>query len=224
MPDPVPVRDAATIIAWRRDDRAVSVLMGQRGAGAAFMPAKTVFPGGAVEPGDKCVPLAGLPTAACMDLLSTSEGPSPQTLVTAAIRELAEETGLLLGRSAPWPDPPLGWEAFAAAGLRPDASALRFVFRAITPPGRPRRFDARFFLVPETALAGSLAGDGELSALRWIPLETVAHADLPFITQVVLAELPSMIAGDGPPGAVPVFDGAAEEILYHRLGGRSPLA
>ena len=75
-------------------------------------------------------------------------------LAAAAIRELWEETGLPLGQPGP-ADLPGDWAGFAARGLRPDASALRFIFRAITPPGRTRRFDARFFL----ADAGALAGD-----------------------------------------------------------------
>ena len=69
----------------------------------------------------------------------------------------------------------------------PDASALQFVFRAITPPGRPRRFDARFFLIDAEALHGDIddfsnASD-ELSHLQWIALEDVRKFDLPFITE-----------------------------------------
>ena len=51
MTDPMPIRDAATVIVLDRNaSGGPSVLMGQRGAQAAFMPSKYVFPGGAVDP------------------------------------------------------------------------------------------------------------------------------------------------------------------------------
>ena len=53
-----PIRDAATVILVRRGPQGPSVLMGQRGAGAAFMPNKYVFPGGAIDAADADVPLA----------------------------------------------------------------------------------------------------------------------------------------------------------------------
>ena len=49
----------------------------------------------------------------------------------------ALQTGLALGSSGSAEQPP-GWEGFAARGLVPDARGLRFIFRAITPPGRTR--------------------------------------------------------------------------------------
>ena len=112
--------------------------MGQRGAGAVFMPSKYVFPGGAVDAGDAEVPLAA-PLSDHSAALLAGSVPSAHALAVAAIRELFEETGLTLGRSGAWPLPPEGWHGFAARGLVPDASGLRLIFRAITPPGRPRR-------------------------------------------------------------------------------------
>ena len=64
-----------------------------------------------------------------------------ETCRLGASRELFEETGQILGTSGQWKgEIPQDWKGFAAAGYRPDASGLKFVFRAITPPGRPRRF------------------------------------------------------------------------------------
>ncbi len=203
------IRDAATIILIRDPGGTPSVLMGQRGAGAAFLPSKFVFPGGAVDRADASVPLAGDLSRICADKLAqrpvTPHAPSPQTLATAAIRELWEETGLRLARPAP--QAPSLWGNFHATSGQPDPSALRFVFRALTPPGAPRRFDARFFLANADAVLGDLddfsdAGD-ELSHLHWAPLAKVRALDLPFITEVVLAQVQSMLPNLDAPKDVP---------------------
>ncbi|MCX7646123.1 MAG: NUDIX hydrolase [Rhodobacteraceae bacterium] len=216
-----PVRDAATLILLRGGRRAPAVLMGQRGAGAAFMPMKFVFPGGAVDPGDAAVPLAGALDPACRArLMAESCGPSPEALAAAAVRELWEETGLVLGARGTWRGPvPPGWAGFAATGHLPLASALGFVFRAITPPGRPRRFDARFFLADAAAVAGDpddfSRAAGELQHLRWVPLDEARGIDLPFITSVVLAEIAARLGGAQAPG-VPFFrnDAAGSQFCW----------
>ncbi|MGR3466910.1 MAG: DNA mismatch repair protein MutT, partial [Shimia sp.] len=100
---------------------------------------------------------------------------------------------------------------------------LRFYFRALTPPGRPRRFDARFFLVDAAALATDpddfSGASGELSHLQWIPLDAARSFEMPFITEVVLAEVAR--TGLGTPEAVPFFRNGDEESLLLRLGGRA---
>lgn len=206
-PADIPVRDASTIILVRNPETSPAVLMGQRGKTAVFMPDKFVFPGGAVDASDADVPLVGAPEGACRSRLEArSESVGPDALAAAAIRELWEETGLRLGRSAPWAPPP-GWQDFAATGLAPDASALRFFFRAITPPGRPRRFDARFFLADAAALAGDpddfSAAEDELCHLHWVPLGDVRALNLPFITRIVLGELQAHLPSTDAPRAVP---------------------
>ncbi len=210
------IRDAASVIVLRRDGaRPARVLMGRRGRAAAFMPSKFVFPGGALDRADGAVPLADLPDSACLERLRVQADPAlAEPLLKAAIRELWEETGLRLGR----PDPcardlarqaPAPWRGFLDRGLLPGAAGLRFVFRAVTPPGRPRRFDARFFLVDAARLEGDLdgfseAGD-ELSDLQWIPLDRTRDFDLPFITRVILAEIAAALADPGHDGRVPFF-------------------
>jgi 8-oxo-dGTP pyrophosphatase MutT (NUDIX family) len=216
--DPEPIRDAATVIVLRGGPGAAQVLMGQRGAGAAFMPSKYVFPGGAVDPSDALVPLAAGLNPVCAGRLAT--GTAPHALAAAAIRELWEETGLALGRpgKAALPE---GWEGFAARGLVPDAGAMRFVFRAITPPGRTRRFDARFFLVDASGIAGDPddfgAASDELGHLHWLPLAGTRHLDLPFITEVVLAEVAALSGHMGPPPPVPFFDNSGPAPVFRRI-------
>lgn len=225
------IRDAATVIVLRDRATRPKVLMGTRGAGAAFMPNKVVFPGGAVDPGDAEIPLAQPIAEPCHTRLADHlEGPRPETLVpaltAAAIRELWEETGQILGTPGDWPGyVPPDWRSFAASGHRPSGAGLRFVFRAITPPGRPRRFDARFFLVEAAALASDpddfSAASDELSHLQWVPLDEIRDHDLPFITEVVLAEIAAAIGHPGPPDSVPFFRNDDEESLFLRLHGKA---
>lgn len=218
------IRDAATLVLVRDAATRPRVLMGQRGESAAFMPMKFVFPGGAVDAGDAGVPLAGGLPAACAARLAEDADPrSVPGLYAAAIRELWEETGLVLGTPAPWPGPPPeGWESFAASGHVPSARGLAFVFRAITPPGRPRRFDARFFLADAAALASDpddfSHATGELSHLQWVPLELVRSFDLPFITQVVLAEIATRLPDLSAPHAVPFICNRSEKSEFRWLG------
>ena len=106
----------------------------------------------------------------------------------------------------------------------PDASALQFVFRALTPPGRPRRFDARFFLVDAEDIASDPdnfdAACDELSHLQWVPLSRARSFDMPFITEVVLAEVAARARDTNPPASVPFFKNNDEESPFLRLHGR----
>ena len=225
--DKTSIRDAATIIVLR--DRASNprILMGQRGAKAVFMPNKFVFPGGAVDAGDRAIPLAKPVAAPCAARLADQSTLPANALAAAAIRELWEETGQILGTAADWPDAPQGWRGFARTGHRPSPDGLQFVFRAITPKGLPRRFDARFFLVDADALASDpddfTNAEDELRGLQWIPLAQARDFDLPFITQVVLAEVSARVHDTAPPATVPFFRNDDEATLVAQLGGDSPL-
>ncbi|MEL7212765.1 MAG: NUDIX hydrolase [Pseudomonadota bacterium] len=215
------VRDAATVIVLRDAATRPAVLMGQRGATAAFMPNKFVFPGGAVDGGDGDIPFAHALNPVCAERLTDQSMTPVPALAAAAIRELWEETGLIFGTPGAWPDAPPDWQSFAAQGMRPDASALKFVFRAITPPGRPRRFDARFFLADASALQGDpdnfTHACDELSHLQWVPLDQARSFDLPFITEVVLAEITGLLPSLDAPASVPFFKNDDEESLFLRL-------
>ena len=210
----VPVRDAATVILVRDAGTDPKILMGQRGAGAAFMPSKFVFPGGAVDEADAEVALGAPLSEPCATRLRSDSRVSPSALAAAAIRELWEETGLRLAR----PGPPAPWPGFGGA---PDPSALRFIFRAVTPPGRPRRFDARFFVADAAAIAGDpddfSAAEDELSHLGWRPLDEIRALDLPFITEVVLGELAAALPRLEPPETVPFFRNDDEALAVSRF-------
>lgn len=225
-PPEAPIRDAATVVVLDRTvpDRP-AVLMGQRGAAAAFMPSKYVFPGGAVDAADADIGFAQpLPEHLRHSLEAEPRQGSQvtaQALAAAALRELAEETGLLTGHPGP---APAGWDHYAGASLAPDPTQLVYLFRAITPPGRPRRFDARFLLLDAVHLHGDrsdfTAACDELSHLHWVPLAEARALDLPFITEVVLAEIEALARPDGPlrpPASVPFFDNRTAQPRFCRI-------
>lgn len=223
--DKTAIRNAATVIVLRDRGTSPAILMGQRGAKAAFMPNKFVFPGGAVDPTDADVPLIADVAEPCFTRLA-EDAPTPiqRALGAAAVRELWEETGLILGQHGEWPRAPHpDWVGFAQMGFLPTAAPLQYVFRALTPPGRPRRFDARFFLVDADQIQGDLDdfshASEELSHLQWIPLSDARSFDLPFITEVVLAEVESRLDSLEPPNSVPFFKNNDEESLFLRLHG-----
>ena len=176
-------KDAATLILVRGGRE---VMMGQRAKGQVFMPDKWVFPGGRVDPGDARAAAAREltpETEALLRLGGTVRRP-PRAFALAASRETLEETGLRVG---------------GAAG--PDLSKFRLVCRAITPPYRPRRFDARFFLADAEAVLESdipAAGGDELLHTRWFPLDEAEGLDLPSITRFVLKEVRARLAGQAP--------------------------
>lgn len=198
-----PIRPAATVILWRQGASGPMILMGQRGAGAVFMPSKFVFPGGGVDPEDHAAPQPGFLTGDCtrkLTLMLPDIAPPPAVLAAAALRELTEETGLRLSHA--------------------ERPSLRFVFRAITPPGSRRRFDARFFLADAAGLVGDgedfTDASGELQHLRWLGLPEARALDLPFITEVVLAEVTALLAGGDQPG-VPFFDNSGSTPQFRRI-------
>jgi 8-oxo-dGTP pyrophosphatase MutT (NUDIX family) len=203
-PAPRP-RDAATLILIDRSDAVPKVLLGKRHRGHAFMPSKFVFPGGRVEPHDRHVPVAGRLDphieAKLMRHVSRPSRDKARALAVAAIREVFEETGLLVGRkveeaSRVAADGPV--DPFAAAGVRPDLSQLHLIARAITPPGRPRRFDARFFAADAQLIVHRIEGvvgpDAELVEMTWLPVEEARQLDIPPVTKRVLSELDARVA------------------------------
>ncbi len=199
-------RDAATLIVIDRSGAHPKVLMGRRHAGHTFMPGKFVFPGGGIEPGDRRMNVAGaLPQKVEDKLVARVSGGSAsraRALALAAIRETFEETGLVIGAAdmGKPESPPQGkWAEFAEHEVFPNLESLHFIARAITPPKRPKRFDARFFAVDAQEIAvrvkGIIGPESELVELVWQRLDETHKLDLPSITGVVLNELKTRIDG-----------------------------
>ena len=187
--------------------------MGQRRKNAVFMPGKFVFPGGAVDHADGISELIGKPNPICLSRLSVRSTAGALSLLMCAIREVWEETGLRLCEPQPrTPDPTAidrPWRDFCNSGAVPSATGMVFIFRAVTPPGNSRRFDARFFYrdvdePPEiTGLDDLSAGSGELCNLRWVTISEAERLDIPFITRLVFKSLVESIKQEAPPASVP---------------------
>ncbi len=149
-------RDAASLIVWRAGPDGPEVLMGRRHPRHRFMPDVMVFPGGRVDADDHRQPATrelGPLTQRMLQRRATAA--RARAIGIAAARELFEETGLVLGEAR-------------GAGIAADLGALHYICRAVTPGGRPIRFNARFLAAPAEAVSGEIAGSGELGRARLV--------------------------------------------------------
>lgn len=190
-------RDAATLILVDRLAAQPKILFGRRRPDMKFMPGKYVFPGGRVDKSDRVAKSADeLAEHDRSKLLYDMKGGASlskaRALALAAVRETYEEAGIIIGAPHEGQKAPLdaSWRHFFEQGFMPSLSPLTFFARAITPPGRPRRFDTRFFCADASAIA--FRGDpleDELSDLVWLSIEEARSLDLPPITRVILEDL-----------------------------------
>jgi 8-oxo-dGTP pyrophosphatase MutT (NUDIX family) len=190
MSEPVPVRDAATVVLLRDSIDADGVACPEawlltRVARMVFAPSTTVFPGGRVDDEDAALPWSGRPAHLFADEFGC-DIELAHALVGAAVREVFEETGVLLSTPAAslahaQPDVEAGRLAFgdllAEHGLAIDADSVRPWARWVTPEGeQPRRYDTRFFVaaLPDGVEAADLTT--ESSVASWVRV-TQAVAD-----------------------------------------------
>jgi 8-oxo-dGTP pyrophosphatase MutT (NUDIX family) len=210
-------RDAATLIIVRRDRPKPRLLMGRRHGGHDFMPDKWVFPGGRIDRSDFHAPSAtDLRSEVAARLEKTGPGRRVRALALTAIRETFEEVGLLLARPAP-PRPATGpWREFLEIGAAADLGALDFIARAITPPYRPKRFDARFFMADAEALLSldRRPDCGELDEIAWVDMDEALALDLPNVTRFVLQELALRLEDPNRPAPFIRFLRGARQLSY----------
>ncbi|WP_020175810.1 NUDIX hydrolase [Methyloferula stellata] len=215
--DPEPRLAASLILIDHSFKAEPKLLLGRRHANHVFLPGKFVFPGGRSEPEDaKMTALGTLAPQAARRLSQPATGnaiAAPEALALTAIRELFEETGMLLGDrselavSAP---PDTTWAQFAAAQVIPDLNKLHYVARALTPPGYPRRFDTHFFAADAKDISATkedAVNDGsELVELRWVTVAELARLDILPVTYFIALELAHRLAaGLGHDLPVPYF-------------------
>lgn len=183
---------AGTLILTRQSKRGQEILMGKRSTRHVFMPEQYVFPGGRVDRADSYAPLAGMikgEDLACMCRVMPER--RARAAAAAAIRETAEEAGYLVGCEGKVTSRHPNWAAFRKSSIQPDATPLRLIARAITPPRRVRRFDAWFFQADaDEAVAGIIRCEtDELTDVRWVTRAEAEALPLPHVTRFVLGEL-----------------------------------
>lgn len=206
-------RDAATLILLDHAGDQTRVLMGRRHRRHAFMPGKFVFPGGRTDPADSRIPVAtGLHPQIELKIASGRVSTArARAIAMSALRETYEEAGLLIGQPGPFETAKPDWQGFADNNVMPALGGLRFVARAITPPGRVRRFDTRFLAAFRDEVAVELADGGptdELEQIMWLPLDKAIEADIPAITRTILIELSQRLGDDpqlSPDAPVPFY-------------------
>lgn len=184
MENPVPALPSATIVMLRECDGPPELLMVKRRAGDAFGDSYA-FPGGVVDHDES-------------DAHGLIDGRTPQEADTildlpgdgldyysAAIREVFEETGILLARDAAsaWAEVTpqmqelrievdkarLPWSEFLESqSLRIACDALHYFAYWQTPLDQPKRWSTRFFFAV-TPPAQTATHDGsEVTDIRWI--------------------------------------------------------
>ena len=183
-----PIRDAACLLVIDTTGTEPTLLMGRRHADQVFLPDKWVFPGGRVEDDDRALADGFTGAFAPTDLVHEIK-----PFALAAVRELCEETGFIIGRKDPFTNASVTWGTFAATGHTPAPAHLLPLARAITPPGRVRRYDTWFFMANANAISGNLATtDGELLDLGWFTFSKASDLDLPHITRLILGDVATL--------------------------------
>ena len=187
MNDPVPARPSATVVVLRGGEGAPELLMVKRRAGDAFGESYA-FPGGVVDhdESDAHGRVAGRTAGEAGHILAVAS--DALDYYSAAIRELFEETGILLARdedgrwASETPDirklrpevdkGRLPWSVFLESqGLRLACDALHYFAHWETPVVQPKRWSTRFFLA-ELPPGQNASCDGtEVTDIRWLTAE-----------------------------------------------------
>lgn len=194
-----PPRPAATIVVVRNGPAGLEVLLSRRAERGDHNSGAWVFPGGIVDPGDRaahgcCV---GLDDATASARLGVASG--GLDYYVAAVRECFEESGLLFASDAAgrlvtlddaagealgeWRGPlhrnerPLG-DFCRETGLLLAVDRLVYLSHWLTPLGRAKRFDTRFF-VAEAPPAQTGGHDGtEMLEQQWLrPADALAQRE-----------------------------------------------
>lgn len=210
---PPRVRDASTVVLLRDADALETYLM-RRAATMAFAAGMYVFPGGRIDDTDGHIDVswAGAPIE---HRRMTASEQQARGLIVGAVREVFEETGVLLavddfGRTpvedAAWEDDraavaessPVLAEVLARRGLRIDPGLLPLWTHWVTPEVESKRYDVRFFVaaVPPGQHARDVSGEAD--QVVWTPpsaaLGDYARGLLPMLppTVATLADLAAL--------------------------------
>lgn len=230
--DAAPTRPAATAVLMRDTEAGPELLLLKRLRSAGFVPGAYVFPGGRVDEADSDSGLVAL-------LGPTPRGPAAAYWL-AAVREVFEETGVLLARGedgaapadaradadvARWREALLTDEATLLdvlhdLRLRPDISRMVYCSHWITPVAEPKRYDTRFFLaeLPDGRLVSP--DEREMADALWITpadaLRQFQRGELPMVFPTVKT-IQLLSAYDGVDAMLAAFRGVDVSPILPRL-------
>lgn len=192
-----PPRAAATIVVVRDSAAGIEVLLSRRAERGDHNSGAWVFPGGIVDAADRdahacCI---GLDDAAASRKLGVAQ--DGLDYYVAAVRECFEEAGLLFAvdhagtlvdlagaageRWAQWRGPLHRGERSMVefcreAGLQLAVDKLVYLSHWLTPPGRAKRFDTRFFVAAAPASQEGAHDGTEMLEQLWLrPAEALAR-------------------------------------------------
>ena len=230
-----PPRFSATIVVVRDGASGIEVLLSRRAESGDHTSGAWVFPGGILEAGDRAAhgACAGLDDAQASSKLGLDHG--GLDFWVAAIRECFEESGLLFGygadgrlvdlddvdaaRLSPWRGALHRRERTIAAlceteHIRLAADRLVYLSHWLTPLGRAKRYDTRFFIAAAPATQTALFDGTEMVEQLWIaPADALARtASLKLLTptqkslEVIsrFADVASLMAWAAAPRTVPL--------------------
>src|SRR5690606_13350676 len=186
---PAPAKPAATAVLARDGRNGPEVLLLKRHRASGFVPGAWVFPGGRVDAADADPGLRE-------HFLSDPPADPPLEYFTAALREVFEETGVLLADGGEHGLPPSAsadpalahWreelladratllDVVRATGRRLDPAALVPTAPGFTPGAAPRRYDTRFFLAPLPEGCTACSDPREMAEEAWLtPADALAR-------------------------------------------------
>ncbi len=184
MDNPVPARPSATVVLLRDREGHPELLMVKRRAGDAFGDSYA-FPGGVVDHDESDA--HGLIDGKTADEAASALGISENALdfYSAAIRELFEETGILLARDSngEWAsDSPelqalrievdkgrFPWSEFLETqGLRLACDVLHYFAHWETPLDQPKRWSTYFFFAEMPTAQEAIHDGSEVTDIRWL--------------------------------------------------------
>ena len=188
LPTEIPhARPSSTVVLVRSAVSAPEVYMVKRHERSSFGSAYA-FPGGVLEDADRNVHdlCGGIAAVDAARLLELDDG--GLDYFSAAVRELFEETGVLLGDSrlsdielddarTGLNEGSLGWDEFTRdSGLFMHCDKLHYFSFWITPVGLPKRYSTRFFLAELPQGQSACHDGGELTDSCWMSATAILEA------------------------------------------------
>jgi 8-oxo-dGTP pyrophosphatase MutT (NUDIX family) len=185
--DIAPARPSSTVVLLRQGDRLPEIFMVKRHKRSSFGSAYA-FPGGVLESSDSNVHqlCSGRSPAEANTLLSVND--MGLDYFSAAVRELFEEAGVLLGDTElsarelakarlGLNDGSLRWDRFANEHIKCiRCDQMHYFSFWITPMQMTKRYSTRFFIAQLPAGQAAIHDDGELTDSCWMTASDVLQA------------------------------------------------